>query len=218
MFQQLQLWDSLKSAVASVATFLRPPVPAAPPARAVPPAQPAPAHPAPRAKLPQRGPAAAVARCAQAKKKPRGSGSTARYDEVVRLMLAQHNIRVRKWRKSMSGIAWKVRYQDGTIVNLIESPRPKTSLSMAIFLHEIGHHAIGFDVYKPRCLEEFHAWRWSLQAMEAHSLPISDRVRYRVAASLHYAVGKAKRRGIKAVPAELTPYIAKPVIPNKNLP
>ena len=87
---------------------------------------------------------------------------------------------------------------------------------MSIFLHEIGHHAIGFDVYKPRCLEEFHAWRWSLQAMEAHGLPISDRVRFRVASSLHYAIAKATRRGIKALPAELVPYMLKPLRPNKN--
>ena len=82
--------------------------------------------------------------------------------------------------------------------------------------HEIGHHAIGFDVYKPRCLEEYHAWRWSLEAMAHNNLPITDSVRYRMARSLHYAVAKARRRGIKGVPAELVPYLERPTKPVKS--
>lgn len=134
----------------------------------------------------------------------------ARYDAVVEQMLEKHQVRVRKWRKNMSGVAWYVTYRDGRRVNLIESPKPKGPMSAAVFLHEIGHHAIGLDVYKPRCLEEFHAWRWSLEAMEACGLNITDAVRLRMHRSLHYAVAKAKRRGIKAVPVELEPFLIKP--------
>ncbi len=134
----------------------------------------------------------------------------AKYDAVVRQLLAEHGIRVRKWRKSMSGIAWYVLYRDGTRVNLIEAPRPRGPMSAAIFLHEIGHHAIGFNVYKPRCLEEYHAWRWSLEAMERHGLNITDAVRLRMHRSLWYAVSKAQRRGIKRIPAELEPFLEKP--------
>jgi hypothetical protein len=125
-------------------------------------------------------------------------------------MLARHNVRVRKWRTSMSGVAWYVTYRDGTRVNLIESPRPKGPLSMAVFLHEIGHHAIGFNTYKPRCLEEYHAWRFALEQMEAHGLNITEGVRRRVRRSLHYAVAKAARRGIKSIPPELHPYVERP--------
>lgn len=137
----------------------------------------------------------------------------AKYDAVVRLMLETHRVRVRKWRKSMSGIAWYVTYQDGKVNRLIESPRPKGPMSIAIFLHEIGHHAIGFNVYKPRCLEEYHAWRWSLEQMEAHGLNITDAVRHRVAMSLWYAVQKAQRRGIRELPVELLPYTQRPTKP-----
>lgn len=133
-----------------------------------------------------------------------------KYDTVARRMLEIHGIRVRKWRKNMSGIAWYVTYQDGRRVNLIESPRPLGPMSVAIFLHEVGHHAIGFNVYKPRCLEEYHAWRWSLEAMEANGLNITDAVRLRMHRSLWYAVEKAKRRGIKQIPHELTPFLEKP--------
>lgn len=128
------------------------------------------------------------------------------YEQVTRAMLAQYGIRVRKWRTSMSGCAWTVTYRDGTVSRLIESPKPKGPMSAAVFLHEIGHHAIGFDVYKPRCLEEYHAWRWSLEAMEANGIAVTDRVRQRMADSLAYAVAKAKRRGIKRIPPELVPF------------
>ena len=122
-------------------------------------------------------------------------------------MCAKYNIRVRRWRTSMSGIAWEVRYRDGTTKRLIESPRPKSPMSAAIFLHEVGHHAIGLHVYKPRCLEEYHAWMYSLAAMEEWGVEITDRVKTRVQKSLKYAVGKAKRRGIREIPAELVPFL-----------
>lgn len=135
----------------------------------------------------------------------------AKYDRVVTEQLARYDIRVRKWRTSMSGIAWYVTYKDGRVSRLIESPKPKGPMSIAVFLHEVGHHAIGFNVYKPRCLEEYHAWAWSLARMEEFGLNITDAVRYRMHLSLWYAVAKAKRRGIKSVPPELEPYLERPV-------
>lgn len=134
-----------------------------------------------------------------------------RYDAVVKAMLSQYGIKVRKWRKNMSGVAYELRYRDGSVKRLLESPYPKGPMSAAIFLHEIGHHAIGFNRYKPRCLEEYHAWKWSLEAMEAQGLDVTDAVRYRMHLSLWYAVGKASRRGIKNLPPELLPFVEKPV-------
>jgi hypothetical protein len=146
----------------------------------------------------------------------RDGAMQAKYDAVVKLMLEQHRIRVRKWRSGMSGIAWYVTYRDGMRVNLIEAPRPRGPMSAAIFLHEIGHHAIGFHVYKPRCLEEYHAWRWAIEAMEAHGLNITDQVRLRMHRSLWYAVQKARRRGIKRIPAELTPFLERPALKKRR--
>jgi hypothetical protein len=138
---------------------------------------------------------------------PTESSAQDHYDHVTRLMLARYNIKVRKWRKSSSGVAYELLYRDGTIKRLIESPYPRGPMSMAIFLHEIGHHAIGFHVYKPRCLEEFHAWAFAIAAMEEHGLNITDAVRRRMHRSLHYAVSKATRRGLKSLPPELVPYL-----------
>ena len=119
-------------------------------------------------------------------------------------MLDEHRVRVRKWRSGMSGVAWQVTYRDGTISRLIESPRPKGPMSAAIFLHEIGHHAIGLGRYRPRCLEEYHAWMYSLEQMRRWDLNITDNVHARVRESLTYAVDKAQRRGLAHLPKELT--------------
>ncbi|MEL7483466.1 MAG: hypothetical protein AAFN41_03835 [Planctomycetota bacterium] len=135
------------------------------------------------------------------------SASEQKYDAMTRHMLKEHGVRVRKWRSSSSGVAWQVTYRDGTVSRLIESPRPRGPISAAIFLHEIGHHAIGFNRYKPRCLEEYHAWMYSLEQMERWDLNITERVHDRVHDSLHYAVLKARRRGLKRLPAELVPYM-----------
>jgi hypothetical protein len=130
-----------------------------------------------------------------------------RYERITREMLEAHGVRVRRWRTHMSGIAWQVRYRDGTVKKLIESPRPRGPMSAAIFLHEIGHHAIGFNTYKPRCLEEYHAWRFAIEQMERLGLNITDGVRRRMHNSLHYAVEKARRRGIREVPRELGAFV-----------
>ena len=130
----------------------------------------------------------------------------AKYDAMVREELERYGIRVRKWRTSMTGVAWVVKYHDGREARLIEAPRPKGPMSAAIFLHEIGHHAIGFRTYSPRCLEEYQAWAWSLREMERLGLNVTESVRARMHDSLHYAVHKANRRGLKRLPVELEPF------------
>jgi hypothetical protein len=133
------------------------------------------------------------------------------YEQITKQMLSEYGVRVRKWRSSMSGVAWQVMYKDGTISKLIESPKPKGPMSAAVFLHEIGHHAIGFGTYKPRCLEEYYAWKFSIEKMEELGLNVTDRVHQRMHESLEYAVAKALRRGLKRVPEELLPYLPKGV-------
>lgn len=146
-----------------------------------------------------------------ARRTARGSaGMKGRYAAMERAALAEHGVRVRRWRSSMTGIAWQVTYRDGTVSRLIEAPRPRGPMSAAVFLHEVGHHAIGFNRYRPRCLEEYHAWAWSLAAMERHGLNVTEAVRRRMHESLHYAVAKAARRGLKRLPAELEAFVVAP--------
>ncbi len=132
-----------------------------------------------------------------------------RYEWMTREMLNEHSVRVRKWRGNMSGVAWQVTYADGTISRLIEAPRPRGPVSAAVFLHEIGHHAIGFHRYSPRCLEEHMAWMYSLDAMRRFELNITDSVTRRVRRSMRYAIAKARRRGLKQIPPELAIYLTR---------
>ncbi|MDX2114834.1 MAG: hypothetical protein SFZ24_04325 [Planctomycetota bacterium] len=128
------------------------------------------------------------------------------YASLTAEMLERYGVKVRKWRTSMSGIAWELRYKDGSVKRMIEAPRPRGPMSAAVFLHEIGHHAIGFDRYKPRCLEEYHAWAWALRQMQESEVAVTESVRYRMHQSLAYAVAKARRRGLRELPPELEPY------------
>ena len=129
-----------------------------------------------------------------------------RYDELVTEMKKTHGLRIRKWRSSSTGCAWIVRYADGGEAKLIESPYPKGPMSCAIFLHEVGHHAIGFGTYKPRCLEEYYAWKWSLGMMREKGINVTESVQKRMDESIKYAVKKAQRRGLKTLPPQLLPY------------
>jgi hypothetical protein len=127
---------------------------------------------------------------------------------IVEQMTARYSVRVKRWRRNMSGCAWSVVHANGKKINWIESPYPKTPISLAIFLHEVGHHAIGFETYKRRCEEEYHVWVWAIEMMRSLGVEPDERVNRRFDLSMRYAVGKAVRRGMKAFPAPLLQYIA----------
>ena len=140
---------------------------------------------------------------------PAGRVDPVDYATIVRAMKSRYRLRVRKWRRNMSGCAWRVSYQDGRTVNWIESPVPRTPISLAIFLHEVGHHAIGFERYKKRCEEEYHVWVWALDQMRRLGVRPDERVRRRFELSMRYAVGKALRRGMRDLPGELKAFLPK---------
>jgi len=160
-----------------------------------------------RTKRSRRKPPAPKPIVRKSKPKAAPTGMALKYEQITKLMLAKHGVRVRKWRSSMSGVAWQVTYRDGSVSKLLESPKPKGPMSAAIFLHEIGHHAIGFGTYKPRCLEEYYAWKFSIDTMHELGLNVTDRVHERMHDSLNYALEKALRRGLKNIPHELIPYL-----------
>ncbi len=163
-----------------------------------------PSPPTKRARRPRTR--ATVSAAAPVVSSPPGSMQS-RYDGLVDEMKRTHGIRVVKWRSSTSGCAWEVSYADGTTSKLIESPYPRGPMSCAVFMHEIGHHAIGLRTYRPRCLEEFHAWRWGLDEMNARDFNVTAAVLKRRDDALKYAVEKALRRGLRTLPVELMPYL-----------
>jgi hypothetical protein len=129
------------------------------------------------------------------------------WSHIVELMKARFDLRVRRWRRSMTGCAWRVYHHDGRVVNWIEAPVPKTPISLAIFLHEVGHHAIGFDAYRTRCEEEYHVWMWAIEQMRVLGVEPDAKVHRRLRASMQYAVNKAMRRGLKQLPEALAQYL-----------
>ena len=128
------------------------------------------------------------------------------YSPIVEAMKSRYDLRVRKWRRTMSGCAWRVYYHDGRVINWIEAPVPRTPISLAIFLHEVGHHVIGFHTYKKRCEEEYHAWLWAIAQMRRLGVEPDAKVHRRFHASMQYAVGKAMRRGIRELPELLQQF------------
>jgi hypothetical protein len=128
------------------------------------------------------------------------------YAAIVSETKLRYDVRVRRWRRSMTGCAWQVTYDDGSVINWIEAPRPKTPISLAVFLHEVGHHVIGFDRYRLRCEEELYAWEWAIAEMRSLGVGPDEKVDQRVELSMRYAVSKAQKRGLKQLPSALHVY------------
>jgi hypothetical protein len=128
------------------------------------------------------------------------------YDDIVKRVKAAYAIRVRRYRTAMSGCAWRVCHRDGRSINWIESPRPRTPLSLAIFLHEVGHHAIGFDRSELPSDEEYLAWKWAIDTMRRLGVEPDARTRRRIEQSMQYAVQQSVRQGLKLVPPRFHEY------------
>jgi hypothetical protein len=124
------------------------------------------------------------------------------YASMERELRAHYKISVRRWRRQMSGIAYELTYRDGTIKRLISAPRPRGPVSAAIFLHEVGHHAIGFKRYASRCLEEHYVWQWTFREMEKRGIPVTPGVMRHFRRSMYHYVKRCHRMG-EHVPAEL---------------
>jgi hypothetical protein len=137
------------------------------------------------------------------------SGAMAELAAVVAKIKKEHGVRVKRWRTNMTGCAWQVRYRDSHVIRWIEAPYPKSPISLCIFLHEVGHHVIGFETYKRRCEEEYHVWNWAIAQMRELGIEPDAAVLRRFELSMQYAVGKALRRGIKELPEPLLQFVAK---------
>lgn len=125
-----------------------------------------------------------------------------RYDfsKVVDEIVQKYDVRVLKWRKNMSGCAWLKFHSNGHATRWIESPRPRTPLSLAIFLHEVGHHVIGFKTFGTGCMDEFCAWQWAQDEMRKIGIENDPDVEWRYEASMRHVVRMAVRRKKEVVP------------------
>jgi hypothetical protein len=129
------------------------------------------------------------------------------FSHIIEAMRSRYDLRIQRWRKTMSGCAWREVHEDGSVHNFIEAPFPKTPISLSIFLHEVGHHAIGFETYRKRCEEEYHVWVWAIDKMRELRVEPDARVLRRFQLSMQYAVGKAVRRGVRKLPETLEQFL-----------
>lgn len=128
------------------------------------------------------------------------------YEQMVADLKARYKITIRKWRTHMSGVAYELKFRDGNIRRMISAPRPRSPVSAAIFLHEVGHHAVGFRRYTPRCLEEYYTWQWALREMVQRNIPVTPRVLRHYRRSMYHYVRMARKRGV-AIPRELHSFL-----------
>src|SRR5271170_3157943 len=114
------------------------------------------------------------------------------YDALVLRMKNEFGIAIRKWRRSMNGVAYELHYSNGEVKRMVAAPRPRSPVSACIFLHEVGHHAIGFKKFRPRCLEEYHVWQWAFEQMRNNDVPIDEHVKRHYRRSMQHYVRLAK--------------------------
>lgn len=123
-----------------------------------------------------------------------------RYAGQARELLAEHGVRVCRWNQRMTGAAY-LRVAGRPIT----APHPRSPLSFAILAHEVGHHAIAR--VRPRCLEEYQAWQFAFAQLERFGIEPDRRTRERYQRSMQWALHKALRRGLRAVPGNLHEFV-----------
>lgn len=129
------------------------------------------------------------------------------YRDMEKDLKSRYKIRVRKWNSRMSGAAYELAYPDGRIKRLIAAPRPRGPVSAAIFLHEVGHHAIGFKRYSQRVQEEYYVWQWTFREMAARGIPLDARVQRHYRRSMFHYIQRERARGNHHFPPEFHPFI-----------
>ena len=128
------------------------------------------------------------------------------YAQMVGELKARYKISIRKWRSHMSGVAYELKYPTGMIRRMVTAPRPRSPVSAAIFLHEVGHHAVGFRRYAPRCLEEYYVWQWAFREMLQRNIPVTPRVLAHYRRSMYHYVHLARKRSVP-IPHELHEFL-----------
>ncbi|MBI4308182.1 MAG: hypothetical protein HY684_05185 [Chloroflexi bacterium] len=135
-------------------------------------------------------------------------------ESLARSILAIHPVRVVRWRKSLSGVAWHITKNGSLVETRIETPRPHTPLSFAIFAHELGHHLQRVEraSWPSRMEQEYDAWQRAFALMRQHGVPITEKVERRYVQAMRYALAKALRRGAVRIPAYFVRFLDEPYL------
>lgn len=119
--------------------------------------------------------------------------------QAAGVLEAESGVKVRRYRSSLSGVAYTKADDWG-----IEVPEPTTPVRFAIFAHEVGHQVLHRAERRsrqvPRWIEEAEAWRYATDACRRFGVPLDRHVSRRVQIGVTYALAKAKRRGTTNLP------------------
>ena len=88
--------------------------------------------------------------------------------------------------------------------NTIKIPHPKSVISLATFLHELGH-IIHKDI-KPSCLQEYKCEQFAFNTIRKHGLKVKRKILNHSRWYIGMKLAMALNRGLKTIPSELKPY------------
>ena len=117
------------------------------------------------------------------------------WEDLGTRLVEAYGVRIRKWRRSMSGVAYHNSDE-------IECPVPRGAKSFAVLAHEVGHRALGHNGAGRRLEDEYQAWEFARGTFRDAGIPMPRTVSRMIDESLGYALAKALNRGLKVVPPE----------------
>jgi hypothetical protein len=113
-----------------------------------------------------------------------------KYTEIAEALLKEHNITVRAYRKSLTGVAY---IKEREIV----VPHPVGKISLLIFVHEVGHIVNG--EIKPRYVEEYLAEKFAIDYFHKIGLRVPRSYVARAKRYVSFKVRQAKARNLKHI-------------------
>ena len=85
-------------------------------------------------------------------------------------------------------------------------PEPKSAISLATYLHELGHHTLLSRNQKKSCLREFYAEQYSLDNLKRFGVKKNRKMVRHSNWYMSYSLGQALNRKMKDIPTEMMKY------------
>jgi hypothetical protein len=139
----------------------------------------------------------------------RGGRSEPRFEAAARIVLAEHGVRVRRWREDGEAYAYTVHG-----ARIIEAPWPGAAAALAVLCHEVAHHALGHTAWpewataRRELEEEREAWEFTFASFARFGLAVPAVVSRQVAESMAERLAAALEEGLDPVPPRFQPFEA----------
>jgi hypothetical protein len=132
-----------------------------------------------------------------------------RYEAAAGVVLAENEVRVRRWREDGEAYAYMV---NGSRV--IDAPWPGSATALAVLCHEVAHHALGHTAWpewataRRELEEEREAWEFTFACFARFGLAVPAVVGRQVAESMAERLAAALEEGLDPVPPRFQPFEA----------